>query len=62
MGELKNIVKYAFYKKSMSDKVPNRANNALPNQMKITTAVQEVIRRLKNTSRSLPSRFFEDTL
>ena len=54
MGDLKNIVKYTFYKKSMADKVPNRANNALTNQMKITTAVQEVIRKLKNTSRFLP--------
>ena len=33
MGDLKNIVKYTFYKKSMADKVLNRANNALPNQM-----------------------------
>ena len=62
MGELKNIVQFKFYKKQMADKTPIRADNALPNQMKMATAVQEVLRRLKNTSRALPQETFEEIL
>ena len=62
MGEIKKIILYQFYKKQMADRVPNRVENALPNQSKVTTAAQEVIRRMKNTSRYLPSHVIEDIL
>ena len=37
----------------MANQNPNRCNNALPEKAKVTGAVQEVIRRCKNTSRQL---------
>merc|ERR1711954_337160 len=62
MGELKNIVKYKFFRKPMADPIPNRANNSIPPQTKVTTATQEILRRIKNTSRWNPPEVIEEIL
>ena len=49
-----DIIHFRFYKKPMANRVPNRASNALPEKQKVTGAMQEVIRRLKNTSTKIP--------
>ena len=46
----------------MANRIPNRANNALPEQQEITSNTQEVKRRLKNTSRDVPKEILEQTL
>ena len=57
-----NLILYKFYKKPMADKTPNRQTNALPENVKVTTVSNEVIRRTKCTSLRLPPRLVEDTL
>ena len=46
----------------MADPTPNRANNANHPQTKVTTATQEILRRIKNTSRSNPPEVIEKIL
>ena len=53
MGDLKPIICYKFYKKPIANKCPNLRRSGLQEGSKKNTAVQEVIRRLKNTSREL---------
>ena len=53
LGELKNVILFNFYKKPMANKCGNLKRSGLPEQQKFNTAVQEVLRRLKNTSREL---------
>ena len=48
-----NKVIYKFYSKPMSSKFTILANSAMPEKMKRNCLVQEGIRRLRNTSRSL---------
>ena len=62
MGELNRIILYQFFKKPMADRVPNRKDNALPEQQKVTTATQEIIRRFKLTSRAVPKEIIEQVL
>ena len=53
VGILRKVILYSFYKKPVSNKVPNRESSAAPVNQKIATCSQEVIRRMKNTSRDL---------
>ena len=48
-----NQILYKFFKKSMSSKYVMMQNSAMPMKIKRNALVQEVIRRLRNTSRSL---------
>ena len=52
-GEKKTVIKYEFYEKAMASKLVMMNKSALPHRMKVTTLSQEVIRRLKNTARSV---------
>ena len=45
---------YVFYKKPLSNDRVILANSAMPHNVKMATMVNEAIRRLRNTSRSLP--------
>ena len=51
---IENKIVYKFYKKSMSNKLVMMERSAMPTKIKRNALVQEVIRRLRNTSRSLP--------
>ena len=53
MGELKDVVLYRFYQKPMTNLLVNLASNAAPEQMKISTVSNEIMRRFRNTSRDL---------
>merc|ERR1711954_204543 len=44
-----------FYKKPMASRCNNRFRGGIPNGSKIATGTNEVLRRLKNTSRDLPN-------
>ena len=59
VGELKNVIIFGFYKKPMANKCGNLKRSGLPEQQKFNTAVQEVLRRLKNTSRELSVTEYE---
>ena len=52
-GEIEIIIHHEFYEKPMSSKLVMMERSALPTRMKITTLTQEIIRRQKNTSRSV---------
>ena len=62
VGSLKVIILFEFYKKPMANKRPNLQRAALPESSKVSTAVNECIRRFKNTSRDLPDSNIEDIL
>ena len=49
-----NKVLYEFYEKPMAANVVVQAGSALGESVKVATLTEEVIRRLKHTSRSLP--------
>ena len=51
---VKNKIEYRFYKKSMSNHRVMLARSAMPPNIKRNSLAQEVIRRLRNTSRDLP--------
>ena len=53
---------YKFLKKPMASRLNNRYRDALPEGTKITTGVQEVLRRLRNTSRDLPPENAENII
>ena len=61
-GKLNNVILYSFFKKSMSNRVPNRQESAAPDGQKFATVSQEIIRRCKNTSRDLDPRELEKTI
>ena len=46
----------------MADKVSNRKSSAVPEQQKVNTTAQEIIRRHKNTSTDLDPEVIEDVL
>ena len=46
-----------FYRKPMARCTPMLAKTALPENVKVATISQEIIRRLKNTLRHLPPEF-----
>ena len=62
VGELKEIVLYRFYQKPMTNLLVNLASNAAPDQMKISTVSNKIIRRLKTTSRDLHPSVIEGVL
>ena len=51
--EKKTIIKHEFYEKPMASKLVMMNKSALPHRMKVTSLSQEVVRRLKNTARSV---------
>ena len=53
---------YVFYKKPLSNDRVILANSAMPHNVKMATMVNEAIRRLRNTSRSLPWKTKADIL
>ena len=59
---MKVIILFEFYKKHLANKRPNLQRAALPESSKVSTAVNECIRRFKNTSRDLPDSNIEDIL
>ena len=61
-GEAKKIILYSFYKKPMANRLANLESNAIPEGQKISTATNEIIRRYKNTSRSLGTEVIEGIL
>ena len=62
VGELKDVVLYRFYQKPMTNLLVNLASNAAPDQMKISTVTNEIIRRFKTTSRDLHPSVIEGVL
>ena len=60
--ELKPVIKYLFYKKPMASKTANKESNGLPEKTKISTAINKVPRRCKNTSMNLDDQYLENVL
>ena len=52
-GTLETQIHHEFYEKPMASKLVMMEKSALPQRMKITTLTAEIIRREKNTSRSV---------
>ena len=52
-GELQKVVLFMFYQKPMVNRTSNLARSAAPEGQKVSTCTQEVLRRLKTTSRDL---------
>ena len=50
---VENEIQYKFYKKPMTNPLVMMATSALPGNVKRSSLIQEVIRRLKNTRRSM---------
>ena len=61
-GTLKNIILYSFYRKPMAAKTPMNSRTAAPAKTLIQTATNEFLRRMRNTSRELPSTFIESII
>ena len=62
LGAMKRVVLHSFYKKPMANRVPNVRESAAPEGQKLATISQEIIRRVKNTSRDLPVQEMERVL
>ena len=62
LGNLKKVILFGFFKKPMANKCSNLQRSGIPESMKVNTAVQETLRRLKNTSRELRQTEMETTL
>ena len=62
LGAMRKVVLHSFYKKPMANRVPNVRESAVPDGHKMATISQEIIRRLKNTSRDLPVQEMERVL
>ena len=56
------VILQNFYKKKMSNRIPNLEASASPMGQKIATTSQEIIRRLKNSSLDLPPEETEENL
>ena len=54
-GTLKRIVIFEFYKKPMANPCPNLRRSGIPDGSQRATASNEILRRLKNTSREVCS-------
>ena len=52
-GGKRTEIHYEFFEKPVATKLVLMEKNALPHRMKITTLTQEIIRRMKNTSRTI---------
>ena len=53
-GQLKKVVMYRFYRKTIANKTPFNSRSAGPLKDKIQQVSQEFVRRFRNTSRQLP--------
>ena len=53
IGQLKRIIMFLFFKKPMANPCPNLRRSGPPEGTKRATVTNEIIRRLKNTSREL---------
>ena len=62
IDSLKRIIFYKFYRKPVATKPPMNARSAQPQQMKMQTATDEFLRRLKTTSRELPPTTIDQVL
>merc|ERR1711954_396905 len=60
--ELQRIIYYQFYKKPRANPCPNLQRSGIPVGNKRATATQEIIRRLKNTSREAPTDIVKEIL
>ena len=60
--KLKKIIMFQFYKKPMANKCPNLQKSGIPEGSKRATASQEILRRLKNTSRELEPSIINNVL
>ena len=56
------MVLFKFFKKPMASKTNNRYQAGIPEGSKVATCTQEVLRRLKNTSRDLEDHHIEEIL
>ena len=56
------VILYNFYKKKMANKIPSMQASVAPEGQKVATCTQEIIRRYKNTSRSLPPTIITNIL
>ena len=61
-SESVTVIQYSFYRKTMANRTPIHARSAAPEKDKVTTVTNEFIRRMKNTSRSLPRFHLEEYL
>ena len=59
-GRVKRNILYTFYSKPMANPLTMLKRSAVPEGMKISTAVQEVLRRWKNTSEGIGKRKLEE--
>ena len=55
IGRLKKIIMFSFFRKPMASRTNNLNRAGLPESTKVSTAVDEIHRHLKNTSRELPT-------
>ena len=62
VGKLERVVLYRFYQKPMTNLLVNLRSNAAPDQTKMATVSQEIVRRLKTTSRDLHHSVVEGVL
>ena len=62
IGGLKRIIMFSFFKKPMASRTNNLNRAGLPESTKVFTAVNEIHRRLKNTSRELQTTEIETVL
>ena len=46
VGILRSVVLYKFYRKPMANQVSNRNSSTIPEQQKVSTTAQEVLRRV----------------
>ena len=58
-GTLHTVILHKYYKKLMANPVPNIRQSATPESQKVPTAVNELMRRIKTTSRDLPPTVIE---
>ena len=61
-GQIRTTVMYQFFRKSMANDKPMHSRSAAPEREKMQTVTQEYIRRMKNTSRSLPWSHLEEAV
>ena len=52
-GEREIIIQHEYYEKPMASKLMMMERSAMPHRMKVATLSQEVVRRLKNTARTV---------
>ena len=61
-GQIRDTIMYMFFRKSMANKTPMHSRSAAPEKDKIQTVVNEMLRRMKNTSRELEPEVLEQVI